>query len=193
MLTGGWRDLERVTNMDEFEFPAERGDLHRFPRAARFPAEEEFATLGFFEKSFQTGNVFSGRGETGRALEENEKRTEFLRHGKRLIPCPADGGVETKMAAVLPVMIVETGALVGGAGRAMGDDLPGFQGKLEVCRRIGAPAGSGLKFWQLIKTGVNLNAGELPEIFSLRERKAATAGQNRWRFCAHARLLGQAF
>ena len=125
-LAGGGRSFQRVNDVNEIEFPAEFGDLVRFPRAARFPTEKKFAAFGAFKKFFQTGDVVGGWRETRRALEEDENGAEFLRDGESFVPRPADGGVETEVAAVLAVVVVEPGPFVGGAGRPVSDDLPGF-------------------------------------------------------------------
>ena len=144
-LAGGGRSFQRVNDVNEIEFPAEFGDLLRFPRAARFPTQKKFAAFGAFEKFFQAGDVVSGRRETRRTLEENENGAEFLRDGKSFIPRPANGGVETEVTAVLPVVVVEPCAFVGGTGGAVRDDLPRFECKLKIFRRGGAPTRSGFQ------------------------------------------------
>ena len=125
-LAGCGRRLERVDDVNEFEVAAERRDLFGSPRAARLPAEAELAAFRLLEESLQSGNMFRGGGEARRALKEHQKCAEFLRHGEGFVPRPADGGVEAEVAAVLAVVIVEPGPLVGGAGCPMSDDLPGF-------------------------------------------------------------------
>ena len=112
--------------MDEVEFPAERGDLVRFPRAARFPAEQKLAAFGTLKKAFHTGNVFRGGAEAGWTLEKDAKCAEFFCHSKCFVPRPTDCGIKSEVATLLPVMIVKPGTLVGGATGTMCDDLPSF-------------------------------------------------------------------
>ena len=112
--------------MHQIEFPAKHGNLFRFPSAARFPTKLKLAALGFFKKSFHAGNVLARRRKTGWALEDYERCVKFTRHSKGLIPRPPDRGIETKMATMLPVMIIKRRMPISRAGRPVGDDLPSF-------------------------------------------------------------------
>jgi len=192
-LAGGGRSFQRVNDVNEIEFPAEFGDLLRFPRAARFPTKKKFAAFGAFKKFFQTGDVVGGWRETRRALEEDENGAEFLRDGESFVPRPADGGVETEVAAVLPVVLGEASAFVGGTRGAVGDDLPRFERKLKIFRRGGAPTGGGLQARQLVESGINFDAGKFLKICGLGDGKTTTAGPDDWRFCSHAKLGRESF
>ena len=186
-LTGQrrWR-LEWIHDVHQVEFLAERSHLLRLPSTARFPAKLKLTAFSFFKKTFHPGNVLAGRRETGRTLEDDKGRIKFTRHGKCFVPRPPDCGVETEMATVLPVMVIERRVPVGRTGSAVGDNLPSFHGKSEPSRRSSAPTGGSRQFGQPIETGVNLDAREFPEILGLGKRKAAATGMNRWRLCAHA-------
>jgi len=192
-LAGGGWGFQWVNDVDEIEFPAEFGDLFWFPRAARFPTEKKLAAFGALKKLFQAGDVISGRRETCGTLEEDEEGAKFLRDGKGFVPRPANGGVETEMTAVLPVVIVESGAFVGRTGGAMGDDLPRFERKLKIFRRGGAPTGGGLQARQLVESGINFDAGKFLKICGLGDGKTTTAGPDDWRFCSHAKLGRESF
>lgn len=151
-----WR-LERIHDMYQVEFPAKRGNLFRFPSAARFPTKLKLATLGFFEKSFHAGNVLARRRKTSRALENHKCRIKLTRHGKSFVPRPADRGVEAEVATMLPVMIVERRVPVSRAGGPVSDNLPSFHRELKPRRRGGAPAGGGWQFGEPVEAGVNLD------------------------------------
>lgn len=144
--------------MDEIEFAAETFHLFRFPGTAWFPAELKFAAFGAFEKMLQIGDVFGRWCETGGRLKEDEEGLEFVRDGIGLVPRPANGRVETEVAAMLRVMGVEGGALVRGAGGTVGDDLQSFEREPEIGGGSGAPTGGGCQFWESIKGGIDLDA-----------------------------------
>lgn len=178
---------EGINDREEIEFVAQLGDKGRLPVAARFPGELELAAFGAFEEATEVGDVFGGGGEAGRALKDDDGGVQLARHGKCFVPGPADGGVKPEVAAVLPVVVVEAGAPVGGTGRTMGDDLPGFERELEFRRHDGAPAGGGCQFWQLMEGGGDFDARECPGIRRLRAGKAATADVECGRSVTHAR------
>ncbi len=158
LADGNRLGLEGIKHGDQIKFLAQGSDELRIPLAARFPAHVEFAALGVLEETAQVGDVFFRRAETLRALEEHQARTERPGHVKGFVPRPANCRVEPEVTAVLAITGAETRTLVGRAGRAMGDDLPGLDGELKVGRRGGAPAGGSFDLGQLIKAGVDFHA-----------------------------------
>ncbi len=144
--------FERIDDGDQVQFFAQAGDQFRIPFAAGFPCHMKRGAFGALEERAQPGEVVLGWTKTRRALKEHDSGSERFGHGERFVPSPANGRVETEMAAVFPVAFVEAGAFVGGAAGAMGDDLPGFDREFKIGRGGLAPTGGGDNFGQLIKT-----------------------------------------
>jgi len=161
--------------VDQVKFLTQPGYQFRVPFAARFPAHEKFAAFGPLEECFQIGDIPRRWAETRRALKQHQDDAERLRHGKCLVPRPANRRVETKMAAVLPIPRIDPRALVRRTGRGMRDDLPGFHGKLKIFRCRSAPAGGRFESGKLIKTGIDFDKAKRLEIFLLRPSEAAAA------------------
>lgn len=150
--------FEGIEHGDQVEFLAQRRDELRIPLATGFPAHVELAALGAFEEAPQVGDVFFRRAKTLRALEEDEARVERPGDGEGFAPGPANRRVEPEVTAVLEISRGNSCAFVGRAGGAVGNDLPGLDGEFKVGRRRSTPAGGGFDLWQLIKTGVDLDA-----------------------------------
>jgi len=171
---GDWFGLERVEHGDQIEVPAQRRDERCIPVPTGFPAHVKLAAFGVLEKATQARGVLFRWAKTLRALKEHEHCAEGFGHRDGFVPGPANRRVEPEMATVFAVARVQAGATVGGTGRTMGDDLPGFQREFKIGRRRGPPARRGLDLRQLVKARIDFYARKGVEVFLLRHRETAT-------------------
>lgn len=171
----GWPD-KGVNRVDKLKFPAKLANKLVGPAAARFPEKLQSGPVGGLEKVAQVGNIWFGRLEPGRTLEKNAPGFEGLGAFQGGLPGLPDQRAIFERTG-LPALLVRKRQFqppVSLAPGFVGNQLPGFEGELEVRWHLGPPALHGFEHGRLVESLLNFYDREKSGVFGTGGAKAAT-------------------